>query len=67
MQKVTTLKEALDKMLVKHLKPFRDKCMKQCNWTGNQWRNRLSDRTPLTALEVEVVNNILSDLLKDLE
>lgn len=53
------MKKILSQVTMVHYKEFRQQAMKRCKWTAQQYANRFTGNTKLTAAEREVLQSIV--------
>lgn len=53
--------EALPRLLSKELK---DTVMELTQWSESVWGNKVSNRTPLVQLEIELIDRIFKDIIE---
>ena len=56
------MKEFLDKVSFGDWENFRERGMKACGWTYDQWINRVRNRTQTSEAERVVLRNILQEM-----
>ena len=59
------MKELMTKVTVAEYPTFRQQVIERCKWTRTQYNDRYAGRVKLSALETEIVQGVINQLINN--